>query len=110
MEHSFHIVFNKVGAALPPGFCPILSQRDRRVGARRRRHFGAGHPRAMLAPDGTSGKRKILANNLKLWYNISDISSHRMSGFSKRFLIKYRQTGGMKNELDNRNAKSNRLY
>lgn len=29
-----------------------------------------------------------------------------MSGFSNRFLIKYRQTGGMKNGMDYRNAKS----
>jgi len=47
--------------------------------------------------------------NNKCFYaiiNISDISSHRMSGFSKRFLIQYRQTGGMKNGLDNGEAKS----
>ena len=27
---------------------------------------------------------------------MSDVSSHEMSGFFKRFLIKYRQTGGSK--------------
>ena len=46
---SFH---GKVG----PGFCPILSQRERRDGARRAPPFGGGLPRAMLAPDASVGK------------------------------------------------------
>ena len=38
------------------GFCPILSQRERRDGARRAPPFGGGRPRAMLAPDASVGK------------------------------------------------------
>ena len=38
------------------GFCPILSQRERRDGARWAPPFGGGHPRAMLAPDASVGK------------------------------------------------------
>ena len=60
----------------------------------------------MLAPDASVGKVKKFVKTKKVCYNISDISSHRMSGFLERFLIKYRQTGGMNNGLDNRNAKS----
>ena len=33
------------------GFCPILSQRERRDGARRAPPNSGGRPRAMLAPD-----------------------------------------------------------
>ena len=44
--------FCKVGS----GFCPILSQRERRDGARRAPPFGGGRPRAMLAPDASVGK------------------------------------------------------
>ena len=36
----------------------------------------------------------------------SDISSHGMSRFYIRYLIKYIQTGGIVNGLDYRNAKS----
>ena len=46
---SFH---GKVGS----GFCPILSQRERRDGARWAPPNGGGHPRAMLAPDASVGK------------------------------------------------------
>ena len=46
---SFHW---KVGS----GFCPILSQRERRDGARWAPPNGGGHPRAMLAPDASVGK------------------------------------------------------
>ena len=38
------------------GFCPILSRRERRDGARRAPPFGGGLPRAMLAPDASVGK------------------------------------------------------
>ena len=38
------------------GICPILSQRERRDGARRAPPFGGGRPRAMLAPDASVGK------------------------------------------------------
>ena len=38
------------------GFCPILSQRERRDGTRRAPPFGGGRPRAMLAPDASVGK------------------------------------------------------
>jgi len=38
------------------GFCPILSQRERRDGARWAPPFGGGRPRAMLAPDASVGK------------------------------------------------------
>ena len=48
---SFH---GKVGS----GFCPILSQRERRDGARWAPPNGGGHPRAMLAPDASVGKAK----------------------------------------------------
>ena len=37
------------------GFCPILSQRERRDGARRVPPLGGGRPRAMLAPDANVG-------------------------------------------------------
>ena len=49
MKFSFQ---RKVGS----GFCPILSQRERRDGARRAPPFGGGRPRAMLAPDASVGK------------------------------------------------------
>ena len=38
------------------GFCPILSQRERRDGARWAPPNGGGRPRAMLAPDASVGK------------------------------------------------------
>ena len=44
------------------GFCPNMSRRERRDGARWAPPFGGGHPRAMLAPDasvGEYGKRNI---------------------------------------------------
>ena len=44
------------------GFCPIMSQRERREGARRVPPFGGGHPRAMLAPDASVGKAENGAN------------------------------------------------
>ena len=37
------------------GLLPILSQRERRDGARRAPPFGGGRPRAMLAPDANVG-------------------------------------------------------
>ena len=40
------------------GFCPILSQRERKDGARRAPPLGGGRPRAMLAPDESVGKAK----------------------------------------------------
>ena len=43
------------------GFCPILSQRERRGGARWAPPFGGGLPRAMLAPDTSVGKAEIRA-------------------------------------------------
>ena len=38
------------------GFCPILSRREHKDGARRAPPFGGGRPRAMLAPDASVGK------------------------------------------------------
>ena len=49
MKFSFQ---RKVGS----GFCPIMSQRERRDGARWAPPNGGGHPRAMLAPDASVGK------------------------------------------------------
>ena len=40
------------------GFCPILSQRERRDGARRAPPNSGGRPRAMLAPDESVWKQK----------------------------------------------------
>ena len=50
------------------GFCPILSQRERRDGARRAPLFGGGRPRAMLAPDVSVGKTEniTLIDNFSL--------------------------------------------
>ena len=48
------------------GFCPILSQRERRDGARWAPPFGGGRPRAMLAPDASVGKAE--KSNLKLYF------------------------------------------
>ena len=42
------------------GFCPILSQRERRDGARWAPPFGGGRPRAMLALDASVGKAEKL--------------------------------------------------
>ena len=46
------------------GFCPILSQRERRDGARWAPPFGGGHPRAMLAPDASVGKAEKLESEM----------------------------------------------
>jgi len=65
------------------GFCPILSQRERRDGARRAPPFGGGRPRAMLTPDAGGGKAKtysstagcivfekqVIALVSKVWFN-----------------------------------------
>ena len=45
------------------GFCPILSRRERRDGARWAPPNGGGHPRAMLAPDASVGS----VTNYKGW-------------------------------------------
>ena len=46
------------------GFGPILSQRERRDGARWAPPFGGGHPRAMLAPDASVGKAEKLESEM----------------------------------------------
>ena len=57
MKFSFQ---RKVGS----GFCPILSQRERRDGARWVPPNGGGHPRAMLAPDASVGKAEKLESEM----------------------------------------------
>ena len=50
------------------GFCPILSQRERRDGARRAPPLGGGRPRAMLALPWTPGVGKTEKSNPRLYF------------------------------------------
>lgn len=71
-------------AALPQGFCPILSQRERRDGARRAppnggvtsqdaTAVGSGRPGAMLAPDASVGKAEK-----QLYQGVLDIPNNEL--------------------------------
>ena len=64
------------------GFCPILSQRERRDGARRAPPIGGGRPRAMLAPDASVGKAEK-NSDIAVYGNIS---VNLKQGFERYFV------------------------
>ena len=74
------------------GFCPILSGRERRDGARWAPPNGGGRPRAMLAPDASVGKTEngMIVLRIILWYNSAEKYLFHFEPFNLKKLLNMR--------------------